>query len=113
MLAYADVSARHRQSPGGADPCRYGEASHPATKVLVVAGVVLLCLFFAIERRVAWPMMDLICSAFAFSWPANASLLLNALARGSTMFIMSWYFQTVLNDQPLIAALKITPWSCR
>ena len=86
-----------------------GEASHPATKVLVVAGVVLLCLFFAIERRVAWPMMDLNLFRIRLFLAGNASLLLNALARGSTMFIMSWYFQTVLNDQPLIAALKITP----
>jgi EmrB/QacA subfamily drug resistance transporter len=86
-----------------------GEASHPATVALVVAGITLLTLFFYIERRVAWPMMDLSLFRIRIFLAGNASLLLNSLARGSTMFIMSWYFQTVLKDQPLIAGLKMVP----
>src|SRR5579884_1825733 len=39
----------------------------------------------------------------------NAALFLNALARGGVMFIMSWYFQAVLDDSPFTAGIKMLP----
>ena len=42
---------------------------------------------------------------------ANLSLFLNALSRGATMFVMSWYFQAVRKDTPLAAGWKLMPWA--
>ena len=41
----------------------------------------------------------------------NLSLFLNALSRGATMFVMSWYFQAVRKDTPLAAGWKLMPWA--
>jgi len=86
-----------------------GRAGDPITTGLLVAGVLLLALFLLIERRVPQPMMDLRLFRIRLFWAGNASLLLNSLARGSTQFILSWYFQTVLRNSPLIAGLKLVP----
>jgi EmrB/QacA subfamily drug resistance transporter len=86
-----------------------GRLADPTTGLLLIGGLVVLGLFFWIERRVAYPMLDLSLFRVRIFLAGNISLLLNALARGSTMFIMSWYFQSVLNDSPLIAGLKLTP----
>jgi MFS family permease len=86
-----------------------GRAGEPITAGLVVVGLALLVLFVAIERRVLHPMIDLTLFRVRLFWACNASLLLNALARGSTGFVMSWYFQAVLHDSPLIAGLKLIP----
>lgn len=86
-----------------------GEWGFPRTNGLFVAGAVLLLLFWLIETRVAEPMMDLALFRIRVFAAGNAALFLNALARGGTMFIMSWYFQAVLDDSPLIAGLKMLP----
>ncbi len=66
-------------------------------------------IFVLIERRVPQPMMDFRLFRIRLFWAGNASLLLNSLARGSTQFILSWYFQSVLRNSPLIAGLKLVP----
>jgi MFS family permease len=86
-----------------------GQGDTPATLALILSGVVLLAVFLYIERHVVMPMMDLTLFRIRMFWAGNASLLLNALARGATMFIMSWYFQAVLQDSPLYAGLKTLP----
>lgn len=86
-----------------------GRAGQAATNGLIAGGLVLLVVFLLIERRVAYPMMDLALFRIRLFWAGNASLCLNALARGSTMFIMSWYFQAVLHDSPLLSGLKTLP----
>jgi EmrB/QacA subfamily drug resistance transporter len=86
-----------------------GRAGQALTNGLVVAGVVLFVLFLGIERRVSSPMMDLTLFRIRVFWAGNASLCLNALSRGATMFIMSWYFQAVLGDSPLLSGLKTLP----
>ena len=86
-----------------------GRAGQPITNALFIVGLLLFVLFVFIERRVPYPMMDFSLFRIRLFWAGNASLLLNSLARGSTMFILSWYFQTVLNDSPLIAGLKLVP----
>jgi MFS family permease len=42
-------------------------------------------------------------------WAGNLAMFLNSLSRGATMFIMSWYFQAVVQDPPLMAGLKMLP----
>ena len=86
-----------------------GRADRPETPALVVVGIVLLAAFLVVERRVRQPMMDLALFRIRLFWACNASLLLNALARGSTTFILSWYFQAVLGDSPVTAGLKLVP----
>lgn len=86
-----------------------GRLGDPTTALLLVTGVVILGLFFWIEQRVAHPMLDLSLFRVRIFLAGNMSLLLNALARGSTTFIMSWYFQSVLQDSPLVAGLKLIP----
>jgi EmrB/QacA subfamily drug resistance transporter len=86
-----------------------GQAGDPITLALFAAGALILVVFAVIERRVPQPMMDFSLFRIRLFWAGNASLLLNSLARGSTMFILSWYFQTVLNNSPLIAGLKLLP----
>ncbi|HEU0169622.1 MAG TPA: MFS transporter [Chloroflexota bacterium] len=86
-----------------------GRWGWPETNVLFVAGVLLLGAFGFIERRVREPMMDLELFKIRVFSAGNFAVLLNALGRGSTLFIMSWYFQAVLQDQPAIAGLKTLP----
>jgi EmrB/QacA subfamily drug resistance transporter len=86
-----------------------GRAGENITDGLFVAGIVLFIVFALIERRVPHPMMDASLFRIRLFLAGNASLLLNALARGSTSFIMSWYFQAVLQNSPLRAGLKMLP----
>lgn len=85
---------------------RWGE---PLTTALFVVGLGLLAVFVFIERHVAEPMMDPALFKIRLFWAGNSALFLNALSRGATMFIMSWYFQAVLQDKPLIAGMKMLP----
>ncbi|MBV9121050.1 MAG: MFS transporter [Chloroflexi bacterium] len=86
-----------------------GQWGSNTTDLLFAAGAALLVLFFMIERRVREPMMDLTLFRIRLFWAGNSALFLNALSRGATMFIMSWYFQAVLQDEPVIAGLKVLP----
>lgn len=86
-----------------------GRAGEPVTIALLGIGILLIVVFVLIERRVHQPMMDFTLFRIRLFWAGNTSLLLNSLARGSTQFILSWYFQAVLRDSPLIAGLKLLP----
>jgi len=86
-----------------------GRAGEPVTTGLLGTGVLLLLVFVLIEQRVRQPMMDFTLFRIRIFWAGNVSLLLNSLARGSTQFILSWYFQAVLHDSPLVAGLKLLP----
>jgi MFS family permease len=76
---------------------------------LLATGVLALISFVIVERHVSFPMMDPTLFRIRLFLAGNVSLLLNAVARGSTMFILSWYFQTVLANSPLTAGLKLLP----
>lgn len=86
-----------------------GRAGDTTTNALLVVGGVTLVAFIVVERHVAYPMMDPTLFRIRMFLAGNTSLLLNAVARGSTMFIMSWYFQSVLLNSPLQAGLKLLP----
>lgn len=86
-----------------------GLAGEPITDGIFVVGGGMLVVFVLSELHVAQPMMELALFRVRLFWAGNTSLFLNALGRGSTMFIMSWFFQAVLNDSPLISALKLLP----
>ena len=86
-----------------------GRWGQPITNELFFAGLALLVLFVVIERRVAEPMIDPLLFRIRMFWAGNLALFINALSRGSTMFIMSWYVQAVLNDSPVVAGGKLLP----
>jgi MFS family permease len=86
-----------------------GRWGQPSTTGLFVAGFALLVVFVFIERRVAEPMIDPALFKIRVFWAGNSALFLNALSRGATMYIMSWYFQAVLQNSPLAAGLKMLP----
>jgi EmrB/QacA subfamily drug resistance transporter len=86
-----------------------GRWGQTPTNLLFASGAALLVLFSLLERRVPEPMIDLALLRIRMFWAGNLALFINALARGSTMFILSWYFQSVLNDQPVTAGLKLLP----
>ncbi|HUZ77392.1 MAG TPA: MFS transporter [Chloroflexota bacterium] len=86
-----------------------GKLTDPITSLLFALGVILLGLFFTIERRVAEPMMDLGLFRIRMFWTSNGSLFLNTLSRGANSFMMVWYFQMILNDPPALAGLKLIP----
>ncbi len=79
------------------------------TNLFFGLAIVLFAIFYVIERHVAEPMMDLDLFRVRMFWAGNSSLFLNTLSRGANSFIMTWYFQTVLNDPPLVAGLKLIP----
>jgi EmrB/QacA subfamily drug resistance transporter len=94
---------------GGLTLVVLGQAGDPVTIGLFAAALVFMLVFLYIERHVDQPMMDLSLLRIRIFWAGNTSLLLNSLARGSTLFIMSWYFQVILNDSPVVAGLKLLP----
>ncbi|MGH2519992.1 MAG: MFS transporter, partial [Chloroflexota bacterium] len=85
---------------------RWGSST---TNLLFALGVVMLAVFLVLELRTREPMMDLALFRIRIFWAGQTSLFLNALARGGVMFIMTWYFQSVLDDSPLTAGLKMLP----
>ncbi len=86
-----------------------GNAAHLSTKALIATGIAAFIMFVVVERHASFPMMDPSLFRIRLFLAGNVSLLLNAIARGSTMFILSWYFQTVLGNSPLSAGLKLLP----
>ncbi len=74
-------------------------------------GLLGISVFIGWELRCKSPLVDLGLfrnRLFAFG---NASLFLNALARGALMFLMTFAFQGFSGDSPLIAGLKMLPLS--
>jgi EmrB/QacA subfamily drug resistance transporter len=83
----------------------------PALLVAMVAGVLMLVAFVLVERRVKYPMMDM--SLFrirAFS-AGILSNLLAATSRGAVALMLVFYFQGVLQLDPLRAGLMLIPFS--
>ena len=78
---------------------------------LFIAGLAILVAFVLVERRQPSPMMDFALfriRAFVFG---NASLFMNALARGALMFMLTFAFQGVLGASPLRAGVMMLPLS--
>ncbi len=78
---------------------------------VVGAGLVGLLVFVWWERKTESPLIDLRLFKNRLFTFGNASLFLNALARGALMFLMTFAFQGFNGDSPLLAGLKMLPLS--
>lgn len=78
--------------------------------LLGLVGLVLLVLFFRLERRSAHPFLHLeLFTNPRLSLP-NLSAGLNALARGAVLFLLTFYLQGPLGMNPFIAGLATAPF---
>lgn len=81
----------------------------PLTYVPILAGVVLLLAFVAVERRVREPMLDLSLFADRAFSAATAASFIAGLSRFSLTFVFVLYFQGALGDDPILAGVKLAP----
>ncbi len=75
-------------------------------------GVALMLLFFAIERRVKDPMLDLSLFRTRLFTAGNVAIFLNALARGAVSLVLVFYLQgPTMGLDPLAAGIFLVPIS--
>jgi len=85
--------------------------SNPAVPGLILAGALCFLLFMRTEKRVEFPMMDLRLfegSRVAYQYGAA---LLNAIARGAVVFLLTFFLQIILALSPITAAVYLTPFA--
>ncbi len=85
------------------------EGGGPTVPWLLAAGLLALVAFALHERRTSSPLIDLRLFAIRIFTFGNASLFLNALARGALMFLMTFSFQGLRGASPLTAGLMMLP----
>ncbi len=81
----------------------------PAVPWLIGSGLVALIVFALYERHSRSPLIDLRLFSIRIFTFGNASLFLNALARGALMFLMTFSFQGLRGASPLVAGLMMLP----
>ncbi|MGC8487590.1 MAG: MFS transporter, partial [Clostridia bacterium] len=86
----------------------------PAVQVwsLLAAGAVSLALFVRVELRSQSPLIDFGLLRNRVFFLGNSALFLNSLARGALMFLLTFAFQGLNGDSPLVAGLKMLPLTC-
>jgi EmrB/QacA subfamily drug resistance transporter len=75
----------------------------------LVAAVVLLPLFVAIERRGRAPMLDLTIFRNRMFAAATGAAFINGLSRFALLFVFVFYFQGAQGDDPITAGIKLAP----
>ncbi|MFE1323181.1 MFS transporter [Streptomyces sp. NPDC058741] len=83
----------------------------PATLLPLLAGLVLLAAFLAVEARTASPLMPLGLLRLRAVSAANVSMFLSGSAMFCMWFFMTLYAQNVLGYSPLDAGLALVPSS--
>jgi len=88
----------------------YGLSEARAVYVLLLVSVVTLLIFILQERRERYPLLDLsLLRIREFTGGAIAQLL-NAIAWGAFLLLLSLYFQLILDMSPLAAGIAIVPF---
>jgi EmrB/QacA subfamily drug resistance transporter len=77
----------------------------------LAAGVVLLAVFLAWERRTPTPMLNLSLFRSAGFSAANASGFMMSAGMFGSIFFLTLYVQQVLGASPLEAGLRTMPWT--
>ncbi|HSD23070.1 MAG TPA: MFS transporter, partial [Solirubrobacterales bacterium] len=75
----------------------------------LIAAVVLLPAFVAIEKRASAPMLDLTIFENRMFAAATGAAFINGLSRFALLFVFVFYFQGVMGDDPITAGIKLTP----
>jgi MFS family permease len=91
----------------------------PWVLAAIIGGVLVLCAFVAIERRVAQPMFRLPLFRIRAFTAGNVASLLSALSRGGLMFMLIIWLQGIwlpergysFSDTPLMAGIAMLPLS--
>jgi EmrB/QacA subfamily drug resistance transporter len=82
------------------------------TILLVSSGIVFLILFYLIERKVLYPMIDLTLFELKIFTSSNIAIFLNSVARGAFSFVIVFYLQgPSMSLSPLEAGLYLIPVS--
>ncbi len=87
----------------------YGVAEARTVEVLFAVSIASLVVFVSLERRVPHPLLDLRLLRIREFTGGVIAQLLNAIAFGAVLLMLSLYFQLVLGLSPLAAGLVIIP----
>ena len=88
----------------------YGLSEEIVVYGLVVLSAVSLTVFVAYENRLAHPLLDLSLLRIREFTGGVIAQLLNAIAWGAFLLLLSLYFQLVLDMNPLAAGIAIIPF---
>ncbi len=77
---------------------------------LLVVGFIGLAAFIAVETRTLQPMMNLRLFSDRLFALANLANLLNGVSRGAVMFLLIFFLQGPLGQDPLTAGLMMAPF---
>ena len=88
----------------------YGIASETITLIFTGVTVSTLFGFVAYERRCSSPLLDLSLFRIREFSGGIFALLLNGIAWGAVLLLLSFYFQLVLGLSPLEAGIRIIPF---
>lgn len=86
-----------------------GSLTSPTNQALVGASVLLFILFILLERRAAYPALDLSLFRIRLFTAGNIANLLSGLAFAALAFVMTLYFQLVRGYDPLHAGIFLVP----
>ena len=81
----------------------------PTIVASLAAGVVLLLVFWRVERRVADPMLDFSLFRVATMTPSLLAALFQSLANFAVLFLLLMYLQGVRHLSPIHASLLLVP----
>src|SRR5206468_7328307 len=87
----------------------YGVAETRVAVTLLLLSFTSLAVFVALERRHPHPLLDLKLLRIREFTGGVLAQLLNAIAFGAVLLLLSLYFQLVLDQSPLMTGLLILP----
>ena len=88
----------------------YGLSEAVIVYGLLIASAVTLSIFILYERRQAYPLLDMSLLRIREFTGGVIAQLLNAIAWGAFLLLLSLYFQLVLDMSPLAAGIAIIPF---
>jgi MFS family permease len=88
----------------------YGLSEQIVVYGLLILSVITLSFFIAYERKQAHPLLDMGLLRIREFTGGVIAQLLNAIAWGAFLLLLSLYFQLVLNMSPLAAGIAIIPF---
>jgi EmrB/QacA subfamily drug resistance transporter len=86
-----------------------GSLTNAVNLILVVSSGILMVLFFLVERRTKFPVLDLSLFRIRLFTAGNIANLFSGLAFAGLAFIMTLYFQLVRGYDPLHAGIFLIP----